>query len=63
MVFMALSKPDIEIEAKFGTIIDKSLKARANYPVTSDALLRRGNGFHFESQVGAVRFRFPVIAS
>lgn len=45
--------PHVEIEARFGTIIDKNTQQRLNMPVTSECVLKDGMNEHirFESNV------------
>jgi hypothetical protein len=55
LVFLALDQKHVEVEAKFGTIIDKAQRSRLALPIMSDAMLERGQDFKFDTQVAAVR--------
>ena len=51
---LSSSSVDIEIEAKFGILIDKHSNQRINFPILNEVVLADGSWYRFESNMSAV---------
>lgn len=47
----------LEIEAKFGVLIDKSTNQRISLPISSEAVVKSGDWFRFESDIQEVQHK------